>query len=71
MFAFKFIQLYHQDMLINFIYIWHDGRYRFIILPNEIAVLGRDLEVKVTEFSYKIQTSCIKLYIAIFSRSFD
>ena len=29
-FAFKFIPLYHQDLLMNVIYIWHDGRYMFI-----------------------------------------
>ena len=30
------IWLYHQDLLMNFIYIWHDGRYRFEVLLREI-----------------------------------
>ena len=74
MFAFKFIQLYHQK-LMNFIYLWHDGtcRYRFKVLLREIPVPGHELEVKVTDpqFSYKSLTFCIKVYIAILSRPFD
>ena len=39
---------------MDFIYIWHDGRYRFKVLLREIPALGYDIEVKVTdlEFSY-------------------
>ena len=65
MFAFKFMSLY-EDLLMNFIYIWHDGRYMLIVLFREIPTLGCDLEVKVTdlEFSYK-NYFLIKVYIAI------
>ena len=47
---------------MNFIYIWHDGRYRFKVLLREIPILGRDLEIEVTdlEFSYESQTFCIE-----------
>ena len=70
-FAFKFIPLYHQDLLMNVIYIWHDGRYMFNGLLREIPV--PDLDVKVTdlEFSYRSQTFCSKVYIAILSRPLD
>ena len=57
---------------MNSIYIWHDGRYWFNVILK-IPGLGRDLEVKVTdlEFSYKNQTFCIKVYIALLLRLYD
>ena len=52
---------------MNCIYIWRDGRCSFKVLLREIPVPGPDLEVKVTdlEFTYKSQTFCFKVYIAI------
>ena len=54
---------------MNFIYIWHVGRYRFKVLLREILVQGHDLEVKVTdlEFTYKSKTFWINAYRAILS----
>ena len=73
MFAFKLILLYHQDLLMNFNYIWLNARYRFKILLREIPVLGLDFEVKITDlqYSHKSQTFYIKVYIALLSRTFD
>ena len=60
-FVFKFIQLYHQDPLRNFICILHGDRYRSRVLLSMIPTLEYDLEVKVTdlEFSYKSKDFCI------------
>ena len=51
----KFLCLYHQDPLRNFIYILHVGRYKSRVLLSMIPIPGYDLEVKVTdlEISYK------------------
>ena len=40
---------------MNFMYIWHDGRYRYRVLLSTILTPGCDLEIKVAdlEFSYK------------------
>ena len=49
---------------MDFIYIWHDGRYRSKVLLSAIPTPGPDLEVKVKdlEFSYKSQNFCTSLY---------
>ena len=53
----------NQDPLMNlmYMYIWHDGTYRSVVLLSTIPNPGCDLEVKVTdlEFSYKSQNVCI------------
>ena len=49
---------------MNFIYIWHDGRYRSQVLLSAIPTPGPDLEV--TEFTYKNQNVHIKVYISGF-----
>ena len=56
----NFKTLHYKDPLMEFIYIWHDGRYRSKILPSAVPSLRPDLEVKVTdfEFSYKSQNVC-------------
>ena len=53
--------LHYKDPLMDFIFIWHDGRYRSKVLFSAIPTLGHDLEVKVTyiEFSYRSQYVCI------------
>ena len=58
---------------MNFMYIWHDGRYRPRVLLSMIPTMGCGLEVKVTdfEFSYKSQNFCIYAYVAVSSRPFD
>ena len=51
---------------MNFIYIWHDGKYNFKVFLKAMPTPGHDLEVNVIdlEFSYKIQTFCIYVYQA-------
>ena len=34
---------------MNFIYIWHDGKYTSVVLLRIISTPGCDLEVKVTD----------------------
>ena len=41
--------LHYKDPLMDFIDIWHDGRYRSKILLKTISTPGFDLEVKVTD----------------------
>ena len=50
--------VYYKDPLMDFIYIWHGGRYRSQVLLSAIPTLGPDLEVKVTEFSNESQNIC-------------
>ena len=52
--------LHYEDPLMNFIYIWHDGRYRSKVLLSVISTPGPGLEVKVMdfEFSYESQNVC-------------
>ena len=54
--------IYYKDPLLDFIYIWHDGRYRSKVLLSAIPTPGPDLEVKVTEleFLYKSQIFVLK-----------
>ena len=56
---------------MNFIYIWHGGRYRSQVLLSAIPTLGPDLEVKLTEFSNESQNICTLVYTAILSRPFN
>ena len=42
---------YFGDPLMDFIHIWHDGRYRSKIFISTIPTPGSDLGVKVTESS--------------------
>ena len=48
----------------NFIYILHVGRYRSRVLLSIILILGYDLEVKVTEISYKSKK---KMHLSLYS----
>ena len=69
MFAFKFIRLYHQDFLMNLIYT---GMMRGIGLKfykENFPRRGVTVKVADLELSYKIQTFCIKVYMAILSRT--
>ena len=55
---------YFKDPLMDFVRIWHDGRYRSQLYISTIPILG-DLGVKVTdlEFSWKSQSVlCLRLY---------
>ena len=44
--------LYHKDPLMDFIYIWHDGRYRYQVLITTIPVWWPDYKVKVTDIEF-------------------
>ena len=47
---------------MNFIYVWHDGRYRFKVLHREIPFLGCDLKVKkVTDLEFHIKVNFFAL----------
>ena len=73
-FALKFIRHFIvKPPLLDFIYIWHDGRYRDEVLLSAITTVGHDLVIKVRdlEFSDKIQNFCNKVYIAILSRLYN
>ena len=57
---------YFEDPLMDFIRIWHDGRYRSKVFITTIPTPGGDLGVKVTdlEFSEKSQSFlCLYSYI--------
>ena len=43
-FALQFIQLYYQDPLMNFLYIWHDGSYRSRVLLSTIPTQSMTLK---------------------------
>ena len=53
---------YFEDPLMDFIHIWHDGRYRSKVYISTIPYPGYDLEVKVTdlEISYKRKKNASK-----------
>ena len=58
---------------MDFIYIWHDGRYRFRVLLREIPVPGHDFKVKVTdlEFSKYVEGYIVfSLSVGLFVRTF-
>ena len=59
-----------SSLLMNFVHVLHDGRYRCTVLLGLIPNPGHDLDVKVTEFSYKSQNVYLYVYIAISSRPF-
>ena len=40
---------------MNFMYIWHDGRYRSRVLLSTISYRGSDLEVKVADLNFHIK----------------
>ena len=53
-FALEFIQLYYQDLLMNFMCIWHDGRYRSRVLLGRIPTPGVTLRSQ-TYFHIKVK----------------
>ena len=50
---------------MNFIYIWHDGRYRLKFYSEKFLSCDLEVKFKDLEFSYKSQTFCIKVYILV------
>ena len=40
---------YFEDLSMDFIHIWHDGRYRSEVFISTIPTPGGDLGVKVTD----------------------
>ena len=53
-FALKFIYKtsYFEDPLIDFIHIWHDGRYRSKVFISTIPTPGCDIGDKVTDLEF-------------------
>ena len=43
---------YFEDPLMDFIHIWHDGRYRSKVFISTIPTPGGDLGVKVTDLEF-------------------
>ena len=59
---------YFEDPLMDFIHIWHDGRYRSKVFINTIPTPGVTLGSRTLIFVKKSKFFCVKVYIAISSR---
>ena len=60
-FALKFMTSYFEDPLMDFIHIWHDGRYMSKVFISTIPNPGGDLGVKVTDLNFhkKVEVFCV------------
>ena len=57
---------YFEDLLMDFIHIWHDGRYRSKVFISTIPIPGISLESRSQNFHKKVKVFCV--YIAISSK---
>ena len=65
-FALKFMTLHYKDHLMDFIYIWHAGRYRSEGLLSDILITGPGLEVKVTDLEFLCKSQNCKGIVYIY-----
>ena len=61
-FALKFMTSYFEDPLMDFIHIWHDGRYRSKVFISTIPTPGVTLGSRSQNFHKKESFLCLSLY---------